>query len=439
MTFTSPVGTHKTELAAFQEGEQVFVWGHDKADGGMWFLEEDTAKEHRPFVNDRIVCPVPGCAAKLTTHHRTNKRDGLVHYSGTGGHSKESVFHSQGCALIENWLRKKYPKSKAQREEYTNEAGERRADVLLTAPTGQRVAFEVQYSALTPDAWRARHDSYRAQGIVDVWLFGHTGAQLKFDSDGRLKANPTHDAVIASGSALMFINPIEEKIGIATGEDFQYSAETEEYGYRAIEVWDKVGRWSTLVIQALSTFEASPTRGLTGDFLGRLYERTEALRKRNIYELGRVAEVRERKRLQREEMKRKWPGIRAPRQEAIRVLLKEGGSDWGSSKALRAMRNYFRTHTKGRFDGEYDRGTGTFAPYRWQCIVYFNLIAGQDSEFDTISAAKTLKAHGIVPGRSDLTAISRWLYELGENGFIKRAASISKFPVWKPTESGAWW
>lgn len=202
MTFTSPVNTHKTELATFQEGERVFVWGHDKVADGMWFLEEGTASEHRSFVNDRIVCPVPGCAAKLTTHHRTNKRDGLVHYSGTGGHSKESLFHSQGCALIESWLRKKYPKSKAQREEYTNEAGVRRADVLLTAPTNQRVAFEVQYSALTPDAWRARHDSYCVQGIVGVWLFGHIGAQLKVDSDGRLKANPTHEAVVASGSTL---------------------------------------------------------------------------------------------------------------------------------------------------------------------------------------------------------------------------------------------
>ena len=51
--------------------------------------------------------------------------------------------------------------------------GERRADVMLTSPTGRQVAFEVQYAPLTVKAWRGRHRSYRAAGIVDVWLFGH--------------------------------------------------------------------------------------------------------------------------------------------------------------------------------------------------------------------------------------------------------------------------
>ncbi|WP_432432648.1 competence protein CoiA family protein [Cryobacterium breve] len=99
--------------------------------------------------------------------------------SDGGGHSRESIFHSQGCALVEEWLRREFPNSHVQREEYTNELGERRADVLLTGPAGDRVAFEIQYSPITPDAWRNRHESYRRQHIADVWLFGHTGKQLQ--------------------------------------------------------------------------------------------------------------------------------------------------------------------------------------------------------------------------------------------------------------------
>jgi hypothetical protein len=51
--------------------------------------------------------------------------------------------------------------------------------VLVCFPDGRRVAFEVQYAALTIDAWRARHAGYRAQGIVDSWLFGHIPPHLR--------------------------------------------------------------------------------------------------------------------------------------------------------------------------------------------------------------------------------------------------------------------
>jgi hypothetical protein len=52
-------------------------------------------------------------------------------------------------------------------------------DVLVVFPDGRRFAFEVQYAPLTIAAWRARHDGFRAQGIVDVWLFGHIPPHLR--------------------------------------------------------------------------------------------------------------------------------------------------------------------------------------------------------------------------------------------------------------------
>ena len=221
---------HRALLAEFQAGEECFVWGRRKDSGELWFLDEDTAQQHRGFVKEKVVCPVPGCGQALTTAHYTNKRDHLRHLVGTGGHARESVLHSQGCALIESWLRDRFPRSSVTREEYTNAEGERRADVLITGPRGDRIAFEVQYSHLTPDAWRKRHESYRAQGIVDVWLFGHTGRQLKVDGDGLLVANPTHQAVAESGAALLFINPDPDRrqIAIAMGSDRQFDAQLED-------------------------------------------------------------------------------------------------------------------------------------------------------------------------------------------------------------------
>jgi hypothetical protein len=52
-------------------------------------------------------------------------------------------------------------------------------DVLVVFPDGRRFAVEVQYAPLTIDAWRHRHDGYRAHGIVDIWLFGHIPPHLR--------------------------------------------------------------------------------------------------------------------------------------------------------------------------------------------------------------------------------------------------------------------
>lgn len=188
---------HRALLATFKtEGDERFVWGLDKNTGQMFFLEEDQAGEQRAHVTANVVCPVPGCAAPLTTVHSSVKRDHLRHLGQAGGHGLESLFHSQGCALIQHWLATKYPACRVVREEYPAPGGERRADVLLTSPSGnERVAFEVQYSPLTRDEWTGRHEWYATRGIEDVWLFGHTDKQLKLDSDGRLKANPVLDAV----------------------------------------------------------------------------------------------------------------------------------------------------------------------------------------------------------------------------------------------------
>ncbi|PRY68323.1 competence protein CoiA-like protein [Glaciihabitans tibetensis] len=285
-------GRHVDDLALLQGGEGAFVWARRRDTGDLWYLDEDTGKANRPFVREHLVCPVPGCAERLTSAHRSTKRDGLQHFSGGGGHSLESIFHSQGCALIESWLKKAYPDYRVRREEYTNEAGERRADVLITNRDGLKVAFEVQYSSITPDDWRARHESYRAQEILDVWLFGHTKNHLDLDTHtGRLKPNPTHQAVVATKSPLFFLNPEYEIVGFAVSEDYEYDAFTDRLTRDPVHVLDRP-RDAALQVRPLGSFHVSRLEGFSSDLLRILHNSTTELRRFNWNQHFRAAELR---------------------------------------------------------------------------------------------------------------------------------------------------
>jgi hypothetical protein len=214
-------GAHDSTLRDFQRREDIFNLGLRSDTNEIWRLPDGEAKIHREFVKKNVLCPVPGCPnPALTTVRRVRGRDGLRHLSdAVGGHAPESLFHSQGCARIEEWLAAKYPNSRVQREEYSNAAGERRADVMITSllDSTMKVAFEIQYSPITPDEWQERHDSYARQRIQDVWLFGHTKKHFRPGENGALSLTPAHEAVLASGSKLLFFNPDEDLIASATG------------------------------------------------------------------------------------------------------------------------------------------------------------------------------------------------------------------------------
>lgn len=428
---------HKSSLSAFQAGEERFVWGRDKQTGDLWYLEDDTATESRAFVNERVVCPVPGCAAKLTTAHRTKKRDGLQHFSRGGGHSRESIFHSQGCALIEDWLRRSYPRSKAQREEYTNEKGERRADVLLSGPDNDRIAFEVQYSSITPDAWQRRHDSYRQQGIVDVWLFGHTPNQLKIAPDGIVHANPTHEAVVRSGQALMFLNPDLGVIGAAIGVGHPFDADADRYLDERVPVFNELAS-ARLEIRSLAELRPSTRHGLGGEWLEALYARTAALGVHNTTALAQAAENRERQRQEREVKQRTWEVRRRPQQERIRAVFGDV-ERWSRSEALAEIRAYFGSHLKGRIDYIVNPTSPPELLVRWQCVIYFELIAGQSNPFGARDAFRAIERRGIGMSTDGFKLVVRYLYQLEEGGFLRQMPGYGRYSTFVPTISGAWW
>ena len=427
---------HKTQVLSFQDGEQRFVWGLHKDTEQLWYLKEDTAREWRAYVKAFIICPVPGCGAKLTTAHRSTKRDGLVHLNRDGGHTGESIFHSQGCAVIENWLRTSYPNSRVKREEYSNAQGERRADVLITSRAGDRVAFEVQYSPLTPDAWRTRHDSYRRQGIADVWLFGHTSKHLKFDRRGFLSLNPTHRAVIEAGSAVMFINPEQQVLGVATSDGWFDDESADWRNGASVEVWDQFAR-ASLSIFPLQDFRPS-RRGIASEWLNHIYGQTQDLRDRNAASKQRAFELREQKAADAHAELMAWVARRRPQQEQIRQQF-ETVQRWNKSDALTSISAYFDGNLRERINLNGMAGDGSNALVRWQSVVYFDLIAGRNREFGVREAFSAIEGRGVNMGQPDsFKLIAVYLHRLTDLGFLDRTDEYGRYPRFVATEDGAW-
>jgi len=139
-----------------------------------------------------------------------------MHMRGAGGHAPESLFHRQAKLRILNWVAQRYPSLDARAEEIAA-AGARIADVMITScsPPG-RLAVEIQYSKLSFEEWRERHESYRGEDIHDVWLFGHASRHLRLadDSDYLVLGDPVR-RMLAMGLPAFWINPIEGTVATA--------------------------------------------------------------------------------------------------------------------------------------------------------------------------------------------------------------------------------
>lgn len=206
-------------LTRFQQGERRFVFAAPRSGDALVELLDGTATERRAFTRAALTCPVPGCSTPaITTVSRVGGRDGYRHLATNAAeHTPESLFHLEGKAQIARWLRGRLRGADVVEERRTDARGSRVADVLVTLQGGRRIAVEIQYAALTPDEWATRHESYRSQDIIDVWLFGHVGAQLR-GRDGIVRLNPTHLAVVNAGLPLLWFNPLQLRIGRATNE-----------------------------------------------------------------------------------------------------------------------------------------------------------------------------------------------------------------------------
>ncbi|MEV1130509.1 competence protein CoiA family protein [Agromyces sp. NPDC049794] len=217
--------------------------------------------------------------------NRGNRRDGFAHFRKVEQHAPMGTHHLQAQLMLERWLRSRYPDAVVEMEA-TTEDGCRRADVMLLSPTGRRAAFEVQYAALTPHAWQARHDDYTSQGIVDIWLWGHVSPHLRHirGVDDRLAPTPVMQRLSDQGLPVLWINPETEQLGVALGAAFS----NETGRYLSLSVGDQ----AELNVQPLDAFRLMADRGFTCDLIEQV-RHAEAI----AHQLHMKAEARERKRI----------------------------------------------------------------------------------------------------------------------------------------------
>jgi len=208
------------QIAAFSEGEPRFIaaaYRDPERAGELFVMPDGRANALREFTREQLRCLIPDCPApNVVAVARARRRDGFSHKAGGGRHAPESVHHRQGKAVLAQWLRGRVGHGAVTVEAASDTQRSRVADVMATFPDGARVAFEIQYASITVEEWRERHESYRAQGIVDVWLWGHTRLRRSRSSyDPPFRLDDVQDEVRRAGLRVQWFNPETGEIATA--------------------------------------------------------------------------------------------------------------------------------------------------------------------------------------------------------------------------------
>ncbi|WP_141786862.1 competence protein CoiA family protein [Oryzihumus leptocrescens] len=443
-------GRHRAEaLAAFQgDGETRLVYARHRADpDDLFYLVDGTARQIRDWAREHLECLMPECDdRRLKVVARTTRRDGFAHYVGSGGHSREGLAHQQAKALIARWVAERWPDVTAVPERSTR-SGARRADVMLTWPDGRQVAVEVQYAAMSPEDWRVRHQSYRDQGVVDVWLLGHLPPHLRRSSarsgegedaiGGRVGLGPLHQAMVAAGVPVLWINPVEERLGTVWVRE-QPQSYSDTLG-RSIEWGDgHDGTEHTVPPSAdheRAWFEADPLRdcdltpdGITSPVLGRLTEARAAL---DAVNGRRKAADAERRRMLDQR------AAEQAKRDARRNADRAGFERWLAAKTAQRQAQWERSELYAKVVARYGEVPQIFraalegqsgvyaAPAHWRAVLYGDLILGRPkgSRFTIADCYRSLRAAGIEVHPHSATkraaAVLGWLEYLARIGYVR--------------------
>lgn len=435
-------------LAAFQNGERRLLYARykDRPWDEPFYLLDGSAREIRHWAKEHLECFMPDCRdRRLTTVARRDRRDGFSHMSGAGGHSGEGLFHQQAKALIVRWVRARYPSVTAVAEQATDRR-DRRADVMLTWPDGRQVAVEIQYAAITAEDWQRRQDSYREQGIRAVWLFGHLAPHLRAarperwqtaeEVGGVIQVNDVHRAMAASGETVLWINPIDEQIGVGWCSQRMHhcrDAICRHDDVRDLKFAVPFGadaNTATFTVDRLVDCALSPDGLATPTSRDLLASHAELLAARERDQTLQAEELEARR-----AAARAWAAEAKARDEAIAA--EEAKRDaWiaarRSDEANRWNASRLRTGLIARYGdvpdelgAELDTDTGVFAhPEHWHSVLYVDLIENKPggTRFSIADCYRSLASHGVRlnqrPGSAARAVIAflDWLRELGVVG-----------------------
>lgn len=407
-----------------------------------YFLEDGTARDKalKDWVKDHLECLMPECPNRLLSavnrSEHSGRRDGFSHRKGAGKHAPEGLFHQQGKALIQSWVNSAYPDAVVALELAT-ETRERIADVMIDWPTGERIAVEIQYAALTVEAWLARHQSYLDQGITPIWLLGHHGAHMKAaraphttDWDtaaGQVQLTLLQQKMIEYDATVLWINPIDRTVATP------WTVERADHRSPVYNVYcTPATERAFITIDNLDQCELDPERGLVPPAM-RLIEEAERLRR--LEEQRRIDEA---KRLQAEK------DAEAAYNERLLAKQREA---WETS-ALAAVFDQRWSRTPdllGVLPGDSFDRSGVWAyPTYWRGVIYEELIHAfalgdtptledqmlsgalmlprHEPHFTVGDVYAALEAHGIRYQDRDRERVSqlvRWfLQRLGEYGVL---------------------
>jgi competence protein CoiA len=101
---------------------------------------------------------------RIKIHHFAHKR-----LSDCSWAKRETREHRLAKTVIRDAFRARSFQAEFEAEVLSGE-GNRRADVLLTNPSGARVAIEVQYTSILYDAIERRTSAYIAAGVPVIWV-----------------------------------------------------------------------------------------------------------------------------------------------------------------------------------------------------------------------------------------------------------------------------
>lgn len=432
---------HRGDVRQFQGGEEAFVWGLHHDTGHPWYLEPGRAHLDRALVNEAITCPVLSCRARLTTVSRTQAdgRDGLRHYAAGGNHSGETLDHATACAAVEAWLRITHTHATITREAVSPD-GSRRADVLATNEAGQSVAFEIQYSAITVDQWRHRHDSYARQGIVDIWLWGHRGHNFHPHGLDQVELTAAQRAAVDAGMPVLFINPENTTVAIAFTLEAPLGPDGRPTALRlpSLAVVDR----AHLELVDLHTLRLTPHRGVTSRRLRELRDNTTVLTRHNTAVREHLAELAAAQAAQAAAALSARMRVASTEHAHIRKMLRTVGpaNRWATSDAHDAVAAYVARDTPSRIESYYPHPDSAPRLIRWQCVLYFEQIAGCTATFTKWDALRTIRSAGVNMNQPNaLRLVDDFCDLLIDSGHLEPARTRNDWPGYTPTVKGAWW
>lgn len=244
-------GERHPDLGAFAAGrDQRQLYARDtrlSGDAPLRFIREGEAERLRAECRaGDLICPVPGCADPRYTTAGGTKRDHFRHRSLAGGvHAPETYFHFTGKHIVGEWARRQHPEAAVNVDDHhvRSDTGVTQVpDVLVKFPDGRRFAFEIQYAPMTIDEWRRRHDGYRQQDIVDIWLWGHERRYLRpaRNHADRIQLGPVPFAARRAGVALHWINPEEGLIASCRDASDPWTQQERRHGRRGRPQWESV-------------------------------------------------------------------------------------------------------------------------------------------------------------------------------------------------------